>query len=145
MCIIVDANTAHEFGRALTEEALAIFEWLMRDGGTIAAGGRVKRELVKTRFRNIYHTLLLAGRLYQYDDDEVDRVEANVMAQLDLRSDDPHVIALARVSLCRLLFSRDQDLHADFCNPTILRPRGRVYQDKSHHHLLRSARACRKP
>ena len=85
MCIIVDANTAHEFGRALTEEALAIFEWLMRDGGTIAAGGRVKRELVKTRFRNIYHTLLLAGRLYQYDDDEVDRVEANVMAQLDLK------------------------------------------------------------
>ena len=144
MCIIVDANTAHEFGRALTEEALAIFEWLMRDGGTIAAGGRVKRELVKTRFRNIYHTLLLAGRLYQYDD-EVDRVEANVMAQLHLRSDDPHVIALARVSLCRLLFSRDQDLHADFCNPTILRPRGRVYQGKSHHHLLRSARACRKP
>jgi hypothetical protein len=145
MCIIVDANVAHEFGRQFTVEALAIFEWLMKDGGTIAAGGRVKRELVKTRFRNIYHTLLLAGRLYQYDDNEVDRDEANVIAQLDLRSDDPHVIALARISLCRLLFSRDQDLHADFCDPAILRPRGRVYQDKSHDHLLRSARACRIP
>lgn len=143
--MIIDANVAHEFGRTISAEAQAIFEWLTNEGGTIAAGGRVKRELVQTRFRRIYHALLLAGRLYQYDDREVDRAEAHAISQGNLRSDDPHVIGLARISSCRLLFSRDQELHADFCNPQILRPRGRVYQDKSHVHLLRTAPACRKP
>ncbi len=145
MCIIIDANVAHEFGRAFTEEALAIFEWLMRDGGTVATGGRLKRELIQTNFKEIYHALLLAGRLYQYNDNEIDRAERAVITGKTLRSDDPHVIALAQISLCRLLFSRDRDLHADFGNPNVLSPRGRIYQDKSHGHLLRAARACRKP
>lgn len=145
MCIIVDANVAHEFNAPLTEEASNVYHWLMNDGGVIAAGGKLKRELVATNFRNIYQALLLAGRLYQYDDNEVDRAEVRIVKKGGLRSNDPHVIALARVSRCRLLFSRDQRLHADFSNPRVLRPRGRVYQDQSHEHLLRTARPCRKP
>jgi hypothetical protein len=145
VCIIVDANVAHEFRGAFTDEALAILDWLMEDGGIIAAGGRLKKELLRTSFKNIYLTLLQAGRLYQFDDKEVNRVETSVTAKQYLKSDDAHIIALAQVSLCRLLFSRDQDLHSDFCNPRILRPRGRIFQDKSHEHLLRTARACRKP
>jgi hypothetical protein len=145
MCIIVDANVAHEFRGTFTDEALAIRDWLIEDGGIIAAGGRLKKELLRTSFKNIYLTLLQAGRLYQYDDKEVSRAEASVNAKQNTRSDDAHIIALAQVSLCRVLFSRDQDLHSDFCNPQILSPRGRIYQDKSHEHLLRTARACRKP
>src|SRR5690242_10418044 len=105
MCIIVDANVAHEFGRTSTDEAGAILEWLMNGGGVVAAGGKVKKELVQTRFKNIYHTLLVAGKLYQYDDKEVNLAEANIIAKKSLRSDDAHVLALAQVSLCRLLFS----------------------------------------
>jgi hypothetical protein len=140
---MVDANVAHEFGR--TEEAQAIVNWLMDHGGIVAVGGRLKRELIQTRFKRLYRVLLLAGKLYQYDDKEVDRAEAIIIAQRKLKSDDPHVIALAQVSWCRLLFSRDQNLHHDFSNREILSPRGRIYQDKSHEHLLRNARTCRKP
>src|SRR5258707_5959470 len=111
MCIIVDANVAHEFNAPLTEGASNIFQWLMNDGGVIATGGRLKRELVATNLRNVYQTLLLAGRLYQYNDNEVDRIEVRIVDKGGLRSNDPHVIALARVSQCRLLFSRDQQLH----------------------------------
>ena len=67
MCIIVDANVAHEFGKPFTHEALAIRDWLMEDGGTIVSGGKLKKELLQTSFKSVYLTLLQAGRLYQYE------------------------------------------------------------------------------
>ncbi len=81
-----------------------------------------------------------AGRTQFLADASVDAEEALVKTTLALESDDPHIIAIARVSGARLLCSRDQALHADFCNPGILnRPRGKVYQNSSHAHLLTRA------
>jgi hypothetical protein len=68
-------------------------------------------------------------------------------------SDDPHIIAIARAMAVRLLCSLDKDLHADFTNPALLsRPRGKVYQNATHEHLLdrfckevAAQRAGRKP
>ena len=42
------------------------------------------------------------------------------------QSDDQHVIALARISGARLLFSNDADLMRGFRNQHLLRPRGRL-------------------
>src|SRR6266576_156055 len=124
MCIIIDANVAHEFvGDEPTEAATIILDWIKRSAGIVATGRRVREELLRTRFRGIYQTLLLAGRLYQYHDAEITRQEAEIQNQGQLVSDDPHVIALSIVSGCRLLFSRDQDLHVDFCNNAVLVPR----------------------
>lgn len=52
------------------------------------------------------------------------------------RSNDVHVLALAFVAGVRLLCSRDQDLHADFTNPKLLQPKGKVYQSATHTHLI---------
>ena len=53
------------------------------------------------------------------------------------RSNDPHVIALARVSRARLLCAADKLLHEDFDNKALIaNPRGVVYQYASHAHLL---------
>jgi hypothetical protein len=143
MCIIIDANVGNEFG-PLTDDARVVYEWVS-SGGRIAAGGRLKTELLKTKFRNLYRQLMLAGRLLEYTTNDVNLVEQEVSRLPDITSDDPHVIALARVSDARTLFSRDVDLHSDFCNHRILVPRGRVYQNRSHRHLLRRARECRAP
>lgn len=143
MCIIIDANVGNEFV-PLTDDARGVFEWLMA-GGRVAAGGRLKTELLKTKFRDIYQTLLLAGRLVEYAANEVNRMEKKVKNANACTSNDHHVIALARVSDARTLFSRDVELHADFCNRRLLSPRGRVYQNPSHRHLLRTARECRNP
>jgi hypothetical protein len=145
MCIIVDANVGHEF-YPLSDDARVVYRWLQDGNGVIVVGGRVRRELFNTGFRRIVRTLQLAGRLFQCDDAQVDAQETKVGHEFELRSDDPHVIALARVSRARVLFSRDQDLHADFCNGQILnKPRGRVYQNRSHEHLLRRAANVRSP
>jgi hypothetical protein len=143
MCIIIDANVGNEFG-PLTDEARCVYEWLVA-GGHVAVGGRLKMELLKTKFRYLYQQLLIAGRLIEYATPEVNQVERELTRSQVMRSDDPHVIALARVSHARTLFSRDVELHSDFCNRVLLAPRGRVYQNRSHQHLLRTGRECRDP
>ena len=145
MCIIIDANVAHEFTPP-TEDAQVVLTWLTRKGGVIAVGGKLKRELLTVaKFRALYQRLVQAGRLYRYDDNEVDGAESKVRRELALVSDDHHVIALAQISHCRVLFSRDRELHTDFRNPNVLEPRGRVYQRRRHRHLLRNASPCRLP
>jgi hypothetical protein len=151
MCIIIDANVVHEFlpvseDIPLSEDAEVVFSWLTRRGGVMAVGGRLKREILAVaKFRTLYQRLVLAGQLYQYDDNEVDSAEGVARRNLALVSDDPHIIALAQISECRLLFSRDRNLHRDFSNPNVLTPRGRVYQRRAHQHLLRNAAKCRLP
>ena len=49
-----------------------------------------------------------------------------------LQSDDPHIIALAKVANVRLLVSDDKNLHKDF--KAIIR--GSIYQNSSHAGLL---------
>lgn len=57
-----------------------------------------------------------------------------------LRSNDPHILALARASGARLLYTADKDLIADFKNPRIVsRPRGKVYSGAANARLLAGA------
>ena len=66
------------------------------------------------------------------------------------KSDDAHVLALARVSGARLLFTNDQALQSDFGNPQIIGGvRGRIYTtlvhqnvSKTHRDLLNRADLC---
>jgi regulator of sirC expression with transglutaminase-like and TPR domain len=65
----------------------------------MAVGGRLKREILAVaKFRTLYQRLVLAGQLYQYDDNEVDSAEGVARRNLALVSDDPHIIALAQIS-----------------------------------------------
>lgn len=143
--MIIDANVAHEFAPP-TPDAAAVLDWLRKRGGMVAAGGRLKRELQAVRtFRALYQALVLAGRLYQYDDGAVDAAEDAARTDANIVSNDAHIIGLARVSGSRLLFSRDRDLHRDFRNPKILAPRGHIYQERDHRRLLGRAPQCRPP
>jgi hypothetical protein len=139
MCLILDANCLHKVFPSTDKEFLPIKNAITAGGAKLVYGGTkllVEYKKVATAWRMIV-ALDRAGRTRKVNDSEVDAIESKLKAAGQLQSDDPHVIALASVSGVRLLCSHDQDLHADFTNPNFLQPRGSVYQNANHKHLIR--------
>ena len=143
MCAIVDANMASRFfGDPVDEDLRPLWDWIARGRGALVAGGRNLDELSRVgdasrALRNWER----AGRAWFAPREEVEAETRLVEPQC--RSDDPHAIALARVSGARLLCSKDELLHADFRNRELIAdPRGSVYQSASHAHLLQHSKGC---
>ena len=144
MSIIIDANCACA---AFSEPSHADYQPLIKaltDGrAKLVVGGKLRIEYSKLKpVLRMFRALNQAGRAVSFADDLVDAEEQRVIADHKLVSDDPHILALARVSRARLLCTKDQALHADFTNPAIInRPRGSIYQDAVHERLIR--KCCR--
>ena len=141
MCIIVDAN---KLGVFLAEpphaDAVPIRQWLDRPAGVGALvystggkfadelGSKAKRKLAD--YRRAGRARLVAASRFAED-------EAELKASGRLRSDDAHVLALARVSGARLLYTADQDLIEDFKDHHLIqRPRGKIYSGAANADLL---------
>ena len=134
MCAIVDANARDQvFGDAQSEAGKFFLDWLLKPkGGTLVLGGKLRSELSdggrNRNFMRVYGQLRLDGRVKDIPDGDVETETAALEAVRICRSDDAHVLALARLSGARLLYTNDQDLQDDFNNPQIVNdPRGRVY------------------
>ena len=134
MCAIVDANAAHEvFGSSDEQPTSAgegFFRWLNSGKGKLVVGGKLKEELDQgvPKFRAWALQATLSGKLIDADKSRVDQEAEKARSSGGLKSDDPHIIALAQVSGARLLFSNDKDLHEDFKNRNFInKPLGRIY------------------
>ena len=149
MCIIVDANKLGEFlANPPNDDAAPIRQWLERPNGAgtlvYSTGGKFAGELGR-RARTRLAVYAQAGKArlvptHRFSDD-VDTLRTSGR----LRSDDPHVLALARVSGARLLYTGDQNLIADFKDRYLIRsPRGKVYSSAANAHLLTPS-VCAKP
>lgn len=143
MCLIVDTNVLKKvFGSPADPEFQPVQNSLLSPkkgkAARMALGGRVRREAVRLKsLLPLLAELERAGRLRFVQDSAVDALEGQLIAAGVVSSDDPHVIALGQLSGVRLLCSNDQGLHADWTNKDLLdKPRGRVYQLKSHARLL---------
>lgn len=141
MSIIVDANCSGDVLRASpAADFIPILDALKNGSARLAVGGtKMKNEYRANGAAWRYLRILeQAGRVRLIPDAKVDTEEVSVVEKYALKSDDPHVLALARISGARLLCSRDQGLHQDFCNPAIIsKPRGYIYQTSDHRHLIR--------
>ena len=164
MCAIVDVNVAPEvFGDNPSPVAEKFFEWLERGGGRLVVGGKLLEELEENSpdFRRWGQAAQLAGKMTTVNKEEVDARTRQIERGGAIRSDDPHILALAQVSGARLLYSNDRNLGDDFRDRTLIdNPPGRVYttrRDKnapqaldntrfrrSHRELLKR-NVCRKP
>jgi hypothetical protein len=148
MCVIIDNNLAFQIFRDQPEsDYLPVFNWLHSEdkNGRLVYGGRLRDELVKREgTRRYLRSLYQAGRAHLVPDSVVQEMESQVKETGLCRSDDPHVIALARISGARTLCSKDKTLHQDFKNPRLIsKPKGCIYQTANHARLLRHTSSCR--
>ena len=146
MCAIVDANVAGRFfSRPPDPDLLPLWNWINDGKSVLVVGGRLLNELQAIdRAADTIQTWAQAGLVGLVPNEEVEAETASVAGTGLCVSDDEHVIALARASGARLLCSEDQDLHTDFRNRDLIRdPRGAVYQNASHVHLLGHRQGCR--
>ena len=140
MCTIVDASVRDQvFGKKRPEAGKFFFDWLNRGKGKpkLVIGGKLRQELSGSgNFDSWLQAALLAGRAKSVSDKEVDNATKELENLNICKSNDQHVLALARVSGARLLFANDGDLQSDFGNRTIVGGvRGRVYSTKCHKHV----------
>jgi hypothetical protein len=146
MCLIVDANAGATIANS-DSEAGPILEWLDNGTGTLAIGGYLSIELSQNR--KLWRKLIeysRSGACKIYSTTKVEEQYSKI-DHSKMESNDIHVLALARVSGCRLLFSRDHALSRDFRNRRLIPQRngyaGRIYRDKRDRHLLYQCPSCR--
>ncbi len=137
MCLIVDNNLAADFFCGSNPDLAPLQTAVFNSRCCLHYGGKLREEYFRSsKVRRMLLELDRAGRAKAVPDALVD--EKTVRISTKCSSDDAHVVALALVSGSRLLCSRDQALHADFTNPELVNnPRGVVYQNPRHKHLIR--------
>ena len=154
MCIILDSNILNEIlGSNRTPAAEAVWQWINginKKRIKVVIGGKLRCELDRySAAKNWLILLSRRGNVLSFSDQDVGSKEKEVKSW-ELKSDDPHVIALALVSKARLLYSNDLNLHGDFKNTTFINnPKGKVFSthrsasyDRDKRELLEKCR-CR--
>jgi hypothetical protein len=140
MCSIIDANLFSALLRAEGNDEMGLFKKALFQGKAyLVYGGHLRVEYQRLeRYRSILVEMDRKGIAKKVDDAAVDQETTRVRALRVCVSDDEHVIALARISGARLLCSNDAGLRVDFRNQKLVnRPRGNVYNRKSHAALMR--------
>ena len=143
MCIIVDTCVASFFFDQPTHpDNKPVHDWIM-DDGMVVYGGGLAAELELSNSRSSQLRLLRQnGSAYLESDDKVN-IEMKSLANLKLASKDLHVLALARATGARILYTNDHALEKDFCDiQVIYDPKGEVYKRAEHAHLLKHSKGC---
>ena len=143
MCAILDANVAWQvFGADRPPAGRAFFDRIDSGRVRLVVGGLLRRELDRSEvFQKWRRQAELAGRITLLNDDAVDETARQLEQENACRSDDEHVVAIARLSGARLLYSNDVALQDDFTDKALVdRPRGKVYSTRIHQDLTATHR-----
>ena len=122
-------------------DAKPIHAWLRRGVGRLvySTGGKFDSELYR-RGRERLGAYRRAGRATFVPEDTFRDDALRLKEEAALRSNDAHVLALARASRARLLYTGDRRLIADFKNARIISG-GKIYSGAKNRDLL-NANAC---
>ena len=149
MCVIVDASVAGRvFSVPHEPDFVPLWRWLEKKDGKLVYGGRLTEELDRLpKAKRLLAELKRGGRALQFPRRDVNEEEQAVGRLRLCRSNDPHVIALARVSGVRVLCTNDRTLERDFTNrrlvPTISGQQGKIYKNAGHQHVLKHNSRCK--
>lgn len=156
MCVIIDACIRDlVFTSQPNDVAAPVINWIEEGDGRIVYGGSKyceelftqKKDDVRVPLERVTRRVKAwkrAGRALEFPKGVVDAEVAIIRAMNVASSNDVHVLALARVSGARVLFSSDAKLHADFKNAEIVNnPKGTIYQARDHISLLQHSASCR--
>lgn len=146
MCIIVDANVAHRLAaNPCGLEAAPLGDRVENKRLEVASGGRNAEELLATKLRRWLVEQTRSGTVRIYPSALLAAEEDRCRQGQKCFSDDQHIIALARVSGARLLYTVDGALRKDFKNKELVdKPRGRIYSSRRNATLLDQAGLCRR-
>ena len=146
MCMIIDANRLKVFLRQPdNDDMVPIHKWLERNGKIVySTGDKLSTEIPKFDRQRLQEYVRNTNAIFIPDNVVAEEAQNLRESELPIKSDDQHVLALARLSKVRLLFSYDQDLQVDFKNTKIVpSPKGRIYKGKQHKQLLTNT-VCRR-
>ena len=132
MCLILDASKYGEFLDLNNEDMKPVRTWIGKNGKIVhSPTEKLKKELNKSsRMRTWIDARRGTDKVKIIDAGKVKKEERKLTG---LVSNDAHIIALAIASNTKLLVSKDPDLNTDFRKKV----KGKIYQYKSHKHLLR--------
>ena len=140
MCIIIDADVASNL-QPPSSDAKPVIDSIQKRKMLLVIGGKNTEELILNKKVGQWLAELYRSNMVRIIlEPDIEREEHILLGLGQRQSNDDHILALARASGARLLFSRDNDLAQDFKNRIFLNePRGSVYKKRAHAHLLRSA------
>ena len=144
MCVIIDANVLGKFlSEPEDEDCDPIYQWLRKGGKIVySSGGQFGHEIGASA-RGKLSELASKGNAIFIGAQEFQDIEASVKTDGLCRSDDFHILALAKFTRARVLYTKDQKLIHDFKNKDLIdKPRGRIYTSKSNKDLLNRS-VCR--
>lgn len=129
MCAIIDNDVSDELVKKNPSAIGKHFRnWLATRKGKLVVGGKLLQELQHSaELKRWISARIRAGIVRHVNDKAVDDLAQEIADTC--RSNDAHVVALARISGARLLYTGDRRLMDDFRNKELLggRVRGRIY------------------
>ena len=135
MCMLIDSNIWGEFFKK-TKDSQPIHNWINKGGKLVYSDhnqikkemGRVKKILkfIQSRKQAGLDPLKIISK------DQVEEEIKIIKKTYPLKSDDPHILALARAGGATLLYSKDEKLNTDF--KKIIK--GKIYKNKKNKNLL---------
>ena len=134
MCAILDVNLIGRFKKDPADEDMKpVHQWLERKNGKIVYSDtdKFRKEWDRGGGYTLRRQLQRRDKLKLVSAQDVQ--EKNDEIKGEIRSDDPHIIALALIAKVKVLVSKDNRLIADY---KVHVSQGKVYKTKSHSHLL---------
>lgn len=137
MPLIIDANRGGDFFSPPRQIAAKIIKKASQRQVKISIGGRLLDELLKTPLRGLIAEWEKSGIARKFSRADIE-AEEKFVGLLKIKSDDPHVLALSRVSNTNLLYTEDKNLIIDFKDPKIINPKGKIFHDKTKENVADS-------
>ena len=130
MCLMIDANAvSYVFGDNPTPAGEVFRGSVNNQRRKLVLGGKLENELNQIgRFLAWLSNAVTSGYVYRTCALCTNELTAELENAQVCTSDDPHVIALAQISRCRVLCTDDADLKDDFRQGNLIdNPRGHLY------------------
>lgn len=141
MCIVIDMNTipkVFDKNNLFHSEFEPVYNWIFNDIGKFVMGGTTfYEELSKMNsYLRLVNILRDKKKVIKVQDVIVDNEENKIKEFLnDEKCDDPHILALLKISQCKLLCSND-DRMFPYIKKVYSKNRPKIYYSKKNINLL---------
>ena len=139
MCMILDNNTWGDFLNQ-KPDMQPIHNWLKQKKGKLVYSNHKGFQELSNKYYQSLEKYKEAGQADLIPSKKVEKAINEIKKEHDIKkSDDPHILGLAKVSKVTVLCTKDKLLHKYF--KEIIG--GNIYQNKNHQHLL-TADLCKR-